>query len=290
MKVSGFTFIKNAVKYDYPIVEAILSVLPLCDEFVLALGDSDDDTAKLIQTINSPKLKIIHTTWDATMKKGGGVLADETNKALAAVSKESTWCIYIQGDECVHEQDLEAIRQSMWQWKDDLKVEGLVFDYLHFYCTYDYISDPFSRYHSEVRIIRNNLGIKSWKDAQGFRKAGEKLYTKLANAKVYHYGWVKAPHDMQKKQKYFNTLWHDEHKATEMVTEGETYNYETTDRLYKFMGSHPKLMQQRIDKLNWKLNTDPTTNPLKWKIRLKMWLKLLTGRELGVYKNYRMLK
>ena len=40
MKVTGFTFIRNAVINDYPIAEAINSILPLCDEVVVALGNS----------------------------------------------------------------------------------------------------------------------------------------------------------------------------------------------------------------------------------------------------------
>jgi hypothetical protein len=44
MKVAGFTFIRNAVKNDYPVVEAITSILSICDEFVVALGNSDDGT------------------------------------------------------------------------------------------------------------------------------------------------------------------------------------------------------------------------------------------------------
>ena len=58
MKVSGFTFIRNAIKYDYPIVEAIQSILPLCDEVVVAVGNSEDDTLALIQNID-PKITLL---------------------------------------------------------------------------------------------------------------------------------------------------------------------------------------------------------------------------------------
>ena len=55
MKVSGFSFIKNALIYDFPIVEAIKSILPICDEFVVAVGESDDDTLELIAEYRSGK-------------------------------------------------------------------------------------------------------------------------------------------------------------------------------------------------------------------------------------------
>ena len=61
MKVTGFSFIRNAVQFDYPIVEAIRSVLPLCDDFVIAVGKSDDTTLELVKSIDPDKIKIIET-------------------------------------------------------------------------------------------------------------------------------------------------------------------------------------------------------------------------------------
>src|SRR5271154_3494872 len=106
MKVTGFSFIRNAVKYDYPVAEAITSILPLCDEFVLMLGNSEDETRKLIEGIGSPKIKIYNSVWDDSLREGGRVLAVETDKALDKVSKDSDWAFYIQGDEVIHEKYL----------------------------------------------------------------------------------------------------------------------------------------------------------------------------------------
>jgi hypothetical protein len=82
VKVTGFTFIRNALIYDYPIREAILSVMPLCDEFVVAVGNSDDETLELIQQLDSPKIRILETVWDDSLRANGEVLAVETNKAF----------------------------------------------------------------------------------------------------------------------------------------------------------------------------------------------------------------
>lgn len=101
MKVSGFTFVRNAIKFDYPIVEAIGSILPLCDEVIVAVGKSEDNTLELIRSINDPKIKIIETIWDDTLREGGRVLAEETNKAFDAIDSKSDWCFYIQGDEVI---------------------------------------------------------------------------------------------------------------------------------------------------------------------------------------------
>ena len=102
MKVTGFTFIRNAIRFDYPIVEAITSILPLCDEFIVVVGNSEDSTFDLIKNINSVKIKIINSTWDDSLREGGRVLAAETNKALVAISDDTNWCFYIQGDEVLH--------------------------------------------------------------------------------------------------------------------------------------------------------------------------------------------
>ena len=89
MKVSGFTFIRNALKYDYLIVEAIQSILPICDEFIIAVGNSEDETLALIQKIDPQKIKIIQTIWNDSLRDNGEVLAVETNKAFAEISPDS---------------------------------------------------------------------------------------------------------------------------------------------------------------------------------------------------------
>ena len=191
MKVSGFTFIRNAVLLDYPIVAAIQSILPLCDEVVVAVGNSTDDTLALIQNID-PKVRIIQTTWDDTLRENGRVLAVETDKALSAIDPAADWAIYIQGDEVMHEADHPEILNAMTRFQDDQDVDGLLFDYLHFYGSYDYIGVSNNWYKKEIRIIKPGRGIYSFRDAQGFRKApDEKLKVALAHAKVHHYGWVK---------------------------------------------------------------------------------------------------
>ncbi len=129
MKVSGFSFIKNAVRYGYPILPAIRSVLPLCDEFVIAVGDCQDGTRELIESLKESRIRILDTVWDESLKTGGRVLADETNKAFGAVAADSDWAFYIQGDEVMHERYLDTVRQAMTTYRDDPRVDGLLFNY-----------------------------------------------------------------------------------------------------------------------------------------------------------------
>ena len=286
MKVSGFTVIRNAIKYDYPIVEAIQSILPLCDEVVVAVGNSDDNTLELIQNID-PKIRIIETIWDDSLREGGRVLAVETDKAFAAISTDSDWAFYIQGDEVIHEKYHPAILAAMQKYKDDLKVEGLLFDYKHFYGSYDYIGSSLSWYLDEIRIVRNRKDIFSYRDAQGFRKQpNEKLNVKKIDAYVYHYGWVKAPEVMQKKQESFHKMWHDDTWVEENVVKAVEFDYQSKiDQLKLFNETHPLVMQKRITDKNWKFEYDISYNKIRMKDRLKNFLRNYLNIDIR-YKNY----
>lgn len=199
MKISGFTIIKNAVINDYPIVEAIQSILPVVDEMIVSIGDSEDATEQLIQSINSPKIKIVHSVWDPSIRKGGKILAVETDKAFQHISPDTDWAFYIQGDEVMPEQYQQAVRAAAEKYKDDKRVDGLLFKYLHFYGSYDYVGDSRKWYDHEIRIIRNDKTITAYRDAQGFRRNGKKINVKLIDAYIYHYGWVKTPAQMKRR-------------------------------------------------------------------------------------------
>ena len=236
MKVSGFTIVRNALKFDYPVVESINSLLPLVDELIVLVGKSDDDTLGLIQQINSPKNKIHHSIWDDNLREGGRVLADETNKSKALVNPESDWIIYLQADEVLHQKDYPAIRSAMDKWKDDIKVEGLLFNYIHFYGSYDFVGDSRRWYRNEIRIIRNDKSIYSYRDAQGFRKDDRKLNVKKVDAAVYHYGWVKHPEFQQAKQQSFHRMWHDDEWMKKNVADVSAFDYSQIDSLKIFEG------------------------------------------------------
>lgn len=288
MKVAGFTFIKNAIKFDYPIVEAINSIMPLCDEVYVALGKSDDETEELIKSIDPYKIKIIKTLWDETLKEGGKVLAVETNKAFQAIPAYYDWCFYIQGDEVIHEKYLPVIKSAMLSFKNNPKIDGLLFKYLHFYGSYNYVGNSSTWYNNEIRIVKNNKQIYSYKDAQGFRKNNnQKLTVKAIDAYVYHYGWVKDPRAMQLKQEQFHKLWHDQEWIDKNVIKADAFDYSKIDSLSKFMGTHPKVMLTRIAQKNWEFEFDLSYNKVKLKDKLKSIAYLLFGWEIG-YKNYKL--
>lgn len=291
MKVSGFTIVRNAIKYDYPVVEAITSILPLCDEFIVSVGNSEDETLALIQSIDSAKIKIVQSVWDDSLREGGRVLAAETDKALAHVSADADWAFYIQADEVVHEQYHANIRPAMQQYKNDKAVDGLLFNYLHFYGSYSYVADAYNWYRKEIRIVRKREDIHSHGDAQGFRKgAGEKLNVKQVDAYIYHYGWVKDPQAQQRKQEQFHKLWHDDNWVEQNVVKASEYDYGIIDSLKKFEGTQPAVMQQRIAKKNWDFEFDTSKSKMKLKYRIRRWIEKVFGVSVGEYRNYKLLK
>jgi hypothetical protein len=292
MKVAGFTFIRNAVINDYPIVEAILSILPLCDEFVIAHGNSDDETQKLLESLDSPKIRIIRTVWEDDLREGGQVFAQETDKALSAISKEMDWVFYIQGDECLHEKYLEVVKREMLGCLEDNNIEGLLFNYTHFYGSYDFYAKSRRWYRREVRVIKNVHGLKSYRDAQGFRINNRKIKVKHIAAWIYHYGWVKPPGDLNHKVRNFNRFYNKDRWIEENYPKSEEFDYGNADKLVLFEEVHPDVMKERIERTNWKFTFDPTVAKSKQTPRRKLLAKIeeFTNWRPFEYKNYQKIK
>ncbi|MEO8452081.1 MAG: glycosyltransferase family 2 protein [Gemmatimonadota bacterium] len=192
MKVSGFTIVRNAVALDFPIVESIRSILPICDEVVVNAGRSDDGTLALIRTIADPKVRILETEWD--MSRGESVLRDETRRAMEAC--RYPWGVYIQADEVLHETGAGELRRTIESVAEDPAVEGVAVRYRHLFG--DPSTEAVSRkwYRREVRAVRLEpaYGVHPFRDAQGFRvgPADRKIRARLSNAEMFHYGYVRA--------------------------------------------------------------------------------------------------
>ena len=290
MRVAGFTFIRNAVQNDYTIIEAITSILPICDEFIVAHGNSTDYTLALIKSIKSDKIKIIQTVWDDDLREGGRTFALETDKAFQAISRDVDWCFYIQGDECVHEKYLETIKKEMQMCLKNPKIEGLLFKYKHFYGSYDYFAHSRRWYHREIRVVRNLPNIHSYKDAQGFRFDDRKINVKQIDAYIYHYGWVKPPKGLTRKMANFAIFYNkDVPKIEQETVDFEPFEYGNADKLILFTDSHPSVMQERIEATNWKFAIDPTKNKKDQNFRRKIldFFESKFGLRLFAYKNYK---
>jgi chromosomal replication initiator protein len=65
----------------YPIVESIKSLLPLVDEMIVGVGQSDDQTKAVIEGIGDPKLKLFDSIWNKSKTTGGLILSEKTKHA-----------------------------------------------------------------------------------------------------------------------------------------------------------------------------------------------------------------
>ena len=299
MKVSGFTMVRNADKLYFPIKESITSILPLVDEFIIALGkgDQEDRTEEIIRSINSPKIKIYHRIWSEESFHESKILAEETNFALSKCTGD--WCFYLQADEVIHEDDLPVIYQALKNDAHPGHIDGLLFNYHHFWGDYNHHLPFHGWYKNEIRIIRNHRNIQSIKDAQSFRHSdGKKLNVRKISARVFHYGWLRPPRLMQNKKKVHDGLHRGVKQAEKEYADRDNhYDYGPLGRLPIFRSSHPKVMEERIKQLTWKdqLNTTKKwipTRPLnkheRTKYRLLTWIEnyLLGGKEIGGYSNW----
>ena len=302
MKISAFTMVRNAEKYYFPIKESILSVLPIVDEVVVALGkgDKEDNTAALIQSIQSDKIKIYHRQWSEDDFVDGRIFAQETNFARAQCSGD--WCIYLQADELIHEKDHPQIVQNCRRFLSEDCVDGFLFDYYHFYGDYKHHLPVHGWYKNEIRIIRNKNNIYSYKDAQSFRKDNNtKLDVVHTKARIYHYGWVRPPHLMQSKKKEQDSMHHGIKKAeAQYKKQQKSFDYGALGRLDKFKEPHPRVMLSFIRRLDWQSQLNYTKTASlnrhklkheKWKYRVLTFLEkhLNKGADFWGYSNWNLI-
>ena len=294
-KISGFTILRHGVEFDYPFLESIRSMMPLLDELVINVGVGTDSTLQKIQEFarreGQGKVKIIESEWplhDPEKRKGGLILSEQTNLALDQCSHD--WCLYLQADEVLHHEDLGTIRRTI-AWADPYPaVEGLLFDYHHFYGSFDVVQVSRSAYRREVRVIRKSSGARSIGDAQSFRKPnGVKLRVVSSDARIFHYGWVRTPEAMKTKTQFMDSLYHgvDHQQAT-----GDNYRYKRIIGLRYFNGDHPNAIRERVRERNWRWDLKNSQLEWRWSDLKKIVLdaiERLTGKRLFEYRSYREL-
>ncbi|PWU22098.1 MAG: glycosyl transferase [Verrucomicrobia bacterium] len=291
MKISGFTFIRNGNELAYPFVPAIRSLLPLCDEVIVNVPRSTDDTLKSVQQIGDAKIRIIETEWDDTQRTAGRALSHHTNLALNECRGD--WCVYIQGDEVLHEDSILPMRAAMEAEMANPAVQGLLVDYTHFYGSYWTEVYSFGWYYKEVRVVRRNAGIHSVGDAQGFRtESGEKLRVKHSGGRYFHYGFASEPDTVRTRKVNLTKLYGDP-KATQEVASRPPRFYADDQKVRAFKGTHPDVMRDIVAAATW---TYKSRNPLIRFRRDYFWediallIKQCTGITLGVHKNYRLIR
>jgi hypothetical protein len=288
VRLSGFTIVRNAKVLDYPFRESVLSILPFCDEVIINCGDSEDGTESVaaeLQAQSPNKIRVIHSVWQREDQKGGWQLKAQSDSALAECKGE--WCLYIQADEVMHETDLPNVFEAMEKADKRSDIDGILFDYLHFYGNYDYQITGRNWYRREVRAFKNGRGISAYRDAQGFRKNDEKLRVLKSGARVFHYGYVRSPGSMEKKNTQMAQWW-----GEKPATESSAFELRRHIGLKRFRESHPAVMKER---LHQPPTFDPKSCPRRWnRDEIKnaitfVWESIVPYR-IGEFRNYELVR
>ena len=298
MRISGFSYIRNGFQFGYPFLQAIQSVLPICDEFIVAVGDSTDGTREAVLALHPSKIRVVDTVWDDELRKSGKIFAQQSDAALAAVSGD--WAIHIQADEVIHEQELPLLAEAIHKHHPNPRVEALILPFLHFWGSYNYIHNTRRTHRYEIRAFRTSLGVRPYKDSQGFRKytmhdgwpdaeKGKKLAVKKVPVRIFHYNYVRNPQEMKEKADYFHRFWHDDNWLEENLSSKNKFDFGEVDMLEYFGESHPELMQEIVAAQNWDFSFDPSRSDFTFKERLLYHFEKLTGYRIGEYRNYRLL-
>jgi hypothetical protein len=283
MKVSGFTFLRNGTLLGYPYVESLRSLLQVCDEVVVAVGLGQDDTLERVRGIGDPRIRILETAWNEAMQDRGFVYAQQ--KMTAQFSCTGDWAFYLEGDEVLHENELPAIRRAIERHHGDARVEALVFDYLHFYGSPEWLAVSPAWYRRECRVIRNT--IRSYAPDGQFwlvmdrHRRGRAPRAALAGAHIYHYGHVRRADAMQAKLDQVSKYW--SHGAPQV-----RYGAIDAQALRRYGGSHPQVMAQWLaTEAETNFAPDPAHVPTRRerKHRLSMQIERWLGVDLS-HKHY----
>jgi hypothetical protein len=243
MKVSAFTFIKNGQILGYPFLQSIQSILPIVDEFVINVGDSEDETLQMIHSINDSKIRVIESKWNGEMRDRGYVYGQQ--KMIAQFNCTGDWVFYIEGDEVYHEDDLDKIKTSMSTHLNDSNVEALAFNFKHFYGNANSVLNSPGWYRSEARIIKNS--IRSYAPDGLFwlvldsNKKGRYPRAKNTGTTCYHYGWVRSEKEMNLKSSKVQKYWNKNPKLID-------YSQIDQSIFEEFNGTHPKVIQEWLPK------------------------------------------
>jgi len=283
--LSGFTLVRNAVKLDFPILPAIRSVLEVCDEVVVNVGKSEDETRDLVASVKDPRVRILDAEWDFTKKSA--MLSIETQRAMDAC--RGSWGIYIQADEVLHERGARILKEKVGEWDRDERLEGLLVKYFHFYGGFDQIATSRRWYRREVRCIRLGRDIRSYQDAQGFRVGpnARKIRARPTDAQMFHYGWARPARAIQEKFEISRTIY--PWGGTHFHQQQARGFLEWIPLLREFMGTHPTAAREWIAARAHdpeRLIGPAHFNPEHLRYYISDWIERLTGARVFEFRNY----
>ena len=292
MKIDGFTYIRNGFKMGYPFISSIQSLLPIVDELIVVVGNSEDGTKEAIENLTNPKIIIIDNIWTREKRINGAIFREQSNIGLNRVTGD--WAIHIQADEVLHESAKEKLIKYIKIADQFNDVDGLLFPFYHFWGDYKHIRQTRRTHAFEIRAFKNHRDIFSYKDSQGFRKfkpsklssQGKKLKVIKTEIPFYHYSYTRNPELMNKKSNYFHRFWHDD-DWLDKNTKISDFDFNAVDKLELFKATHPIYMKEVISKQNWSFKYDPSKSNMSFRDKILYKIEKRFNYRLFEYKNYK---
>jgi glycosyltransferase involved in cell wall biosynthesis len=290
IQVSGFMFVRNVVRLDYPVVESISSILPIVDEFIVNVGPSDDGTLDLLRSIGNAKIKIVESQWNPNMTTGGYLYAQQTNIAL--FNCKGKWAFHLQADEVVHQEDLPLIRRYLDRYRDDDRVEGLALRELNFWGDYRTLVNVYPwRGRRRCWVVKPHRFVLSRGDAAGFtvhpkyKERGRRIRVMDTGARIFHYSNLKSGVGLEDKSRAVSQYWKEDN--TRGGAPPGLYEHFPRRFLLRYEGSHPQAMAERIRRhpvtMDWSSSRwrMKMTWSDRWRLAKTLWVEYLTDRFTG---------
>jgi glycosyltransferase involved in cell wall biosynthesis len=241
---------------DYPFEAALESALSVCDEAVVIVGQSEDDTRDWVYSLaHEHKGRVIVGETVFTFDRGW----QERWWNTAASLTDADWLFYHDADDVIHEDDVPTIRAMM----ESPSVKIISFPFIHFYMTPNYYNA--NHYSTAPRLGRRSAGwrMRNWcTDDFPNRPACQMVWRgderaaagppgaerSILNCPIYHYSWVRDPIALQISQ-YKHKDWYSDGKRYNLsdgrVPDAEPYPFEETfpsiygDYVHPYEGDHP---------------------------------------------------
>lgn len=248
-KLGGSIFVRNAIKYDYCIIEAARSLLPVCDHIVILDCSSTDGTEDLLLNSFGHHHKVtlcFNALWDCA--------PDNTRLSILANLAKSLidceWHFMLQADEVLHEDSYRAIHEATTRGADSFQVRRLNFyGNISQHVRLDIPTHEKPCDDHPTRLGRHHLNALGDGESIEAYNVSQDFVDKIL---ICHYGFVRKPLALVDKtvdayRWFFGGGSQDE--RFQRMQEDKQYRWQEImrqDQMQTFTGSHPKVAKHWI--------------------------------------------
>lgn len=287
-RLSAFSYLKNGVVFDYPFIESLLSIAPICDQIIVCYAsESTDGSREALEALQAklPQLELYPSkVWQTPGLSQGEVIRLAAEEAEAYC--DGDWLLHLQADEVYLNAEVLSIKNYLDQYHC-LDIDGFFFQVLHFYADYDMVIGPQGAkagwYQETMRLSRAGKA-KHIQDAWTQLLKEPQSKALRVPIRIFHYGHVREKEAMRLKASYMERLYHDLADDYEVcAAQAFEYNAVPKELIEPFDAEHPETMLKRISsqRLAHSLHSWSMTETRRQKPRL-----LVIGRYPGVKKGY----